>query len=128
MAPRAHPARAARGWASWDGETLTLWASNQSPRILRTTVATALELPETRVRVITPDVGGAFGLKTHAFPEDVALAAIAWRLRRPVRWLEERRENLTAASQAREQRFDVEVAADGGGACGLRARACRCRR
>ena len=110
--------------ASWDGETLTLWASNQSPRILRTTVATSLDLPETRVRVITPDVGGGFGLKTHAFPEDIALAAIARRLGRPVRWLEERRENLTAASQAREQRFDVEVAADAQGRLlALRARA-----
>jgi aerobic carbon-monoxide dehydrogenase large subunit len=101
--------------AEWDGETLTVWASSQTPRILRTALAAALDLAETRVRVIAPDVGGGFGLKMHVFPEDVAIAALARRLGRPVKWIETRRENFVAASQAREQRVDVEAAADESG-------------
>jgi carbon-monoxide dehydrogenase large subunit len=107
----------------WDGETLTVWASTQTPRILRTALAAALALDETRVRVVTPDVGGGFGLKMHVFPEDVALAAIARLLGRPLRWIEERREDLSAGSQARGQRVDIEAAADEAGRLlALRAR------
>jgi aerobic carbon-monoxide dehydrogenase large subunit len=110
--------------ADWDGEALTVWASNQSPRILRTALAAALDLPEARVRVLTPDVGGGFGLKMHVFPEDVAIAALARRLGRPLKWVEPRRDNLAAASHAREQRLHVEVAADAAGRLlALRARA-----
>src|SRR2546427_182660 len=82
---------------------------------MRTALAGALGLDETRVRVQIPDVGGGFGPKMHVFPEDVAVAALAMRLGRPVKWIEARRENLAAASQAREQRLEVEVAADAGG-------------
>ena len=98
--------------ADWDGEALTVWASTQTPRILRTALAGALGLPDVCVRVIVPDVGGGFGIKVHVFPEDVAVAAIARRLHRPVKWIEERREMLAAASHAREQRFEVTAAAD----------------
>jgi aerobic carbon-monoxide dehydrogenase large subunit len=109
--------------ADWDGETLTVWASTQTPSILRTALAAALGLAATRVRVVVPDVGGGFGLKVHVFPEDVAVAALARRLRRPVKWVEERRENLAAGTQAREQRVDVELAAGADGVVrGLRAR------
>jgi carbon-monoxide dehydrogenase large subunit len=110
--------------AAWDGDTLTMWASTQTPRMLRAVVAASLGLDEARVRVVTPDVGGAFGLKMHVFPEDLALASLARRLGRPVRWIEERREMLASASQARAQRLDVEVAADATGrVLALRARA-----
>jgi carbon-monoxide dehydrogenase large subunit len=110
--------------AGWDGETLSVWASTQTPSIMRTALATALGLPETRVRVVAPDVGGAFGLKTHVFPEDVAVGALARVLERPVKWIEERRESLAAASHARAQRMEVEVAAGLDGVLqGLRARA-----
>ena len=101
--------------ADWDGETLTVWASTQTPRIMRGALAAALELSEACVRVIAPDVGGGFGLKMHVFPEDVAIAALARRLGRPVKWVETRRENLTVASQAREQRVEAEIAADASG-------------
>ena len=108
--------------ADWDGEALTVWASTQIPSVLRSTLAAALALEEAHVRVIAPDVGGAFGLKTHVFPEDVVVAALARRLARPVKWVEERREELTA-THAREQRLDVELAADAAGVVrGLRAR------
>jgi len=97
--------------ADWDGEALTIWSGNQSPSIMRTALADALGLPHARVRIVCPDVGGGFGLKMQVFPEDVAVAALSRRLGRPVKWLEERRENLTAASQARGQRTTVELAA-----------------
>jgi carbon-monoxide dehydrogenase large subunit len=109
--------------ADWDGDTLTVWASSQVPRTLRSALAFALELTESRVRVICPDVGGGFGLKVQIFPEDIAVAAIARRLARPVRWIEDRRECLGAAAQAREQRVEAEIAADAQGrVLGLRAR------
>jgi carbon-monoxide dehydrogenase large subunit len=97
--------------ADWDGEALTIWSGNQSPSLMRTALADALSLPQARVRIVCPDVGGGFGLKMQVFPEDVAVAALTRRLGRPVKWLEERRENLTAASQARGQRTTVELAA-----------------
>jgi carbon-monoxide dehydrogenase large subunit len=109
--------------ADWDGEALVVWASSQTPRIMRAALAAALDLPETRIRVIAPDVGGGFGLKMHVFPEDVAIAALARRLQRPVKWIESRRENLASATHAREQRVHVEAAADAGGRLlALRAR------
>jgi aerobic carbon-monoxide dehydrogenase large subunit len=97
--------------ADWDGEALTIWSGNQSPSLMRTALAEALGLPHARVRIITPDVGGGFGLKMQVFPEDVALGAVSRKLGRPVKWLEERRENLVAASQARGQQTTVELAA-----------------
>ncbi|HBH02648.1 MAG TPA: carbon monoxide dehydrogenase [Candidatus Rokubacteria bacterium] len=110
--------------ADWDGDTLSVWASTQTPSIMRAALARALDLPEARVRVQVPDVGGGFGLKMHVFPEDVAVAAIARLTGRPVKWVEERRENLAAASQARAQRMEVEVAAAADGTLlALRARA-----
>jgi carbon-monoxide dehydrogenase large subunit len=110
--------------ADWDGDSLTVWASTQTPSILRDALAAALGLDATRVRVVVPDVGGGFGLKMHVFPEDLAVAALARRLGRPVKWVEERRENLGAAAHAREQRLDVSLAADAEGVVrGLRARA-----
>jgi carbon-monoxide dehydrogenase large subunit len=109
--------------ADWDGETLTVWASSQTPRVLRGALATALALPESRVRVIVPDVGGGFGLKVQVFPEDVVVAAAARRLGRPVKWIEERRDNLAAGSHAREQRMEAEIALDARGrVLALRAR------
>ena len=82
--------------ADWDGDALTVWASSQTPSILRTGLATALGLAQSRVRVIVPDVGGGFGLKVHVLPEDVAVAAAARRLGRPVKWVEERRRTSRA--------------------------------
>ncbi|MBI1845855.1 MAG: xanthine dehydrogenase family protein [Candidatus Rokubacteria bacterium] len=109
--------------ADWDGEALTVHASTQSPGVLRVALAASLALPESAVRVVVPDVGGGFGLKAQVFPEDVAIAAASRLLGRPVKWVEERRECLAAASHAREQRVEVEVAADRAGrVLGLRAR------
>ncbi|HEY7869007.1 MAG TPA: molybdopterin cofactor-binding domain-containing protein, partial [Methylomirabilota bacterium] len=80
--------------ARWDGDALTLWAGVQTPSLIRTGVARALGVPEDRVRVIVPDTGGGFGQKMYVMPEDLAVAVLARRTGRPVKWLETRRENL----------------------------------
>jgi aerobic carbon-monoxide dehydrogenase large subunit len=109
--------------AAWDGESLTIWSPSQCPSILRTALAAALDLADVRIRIVTPDVGGGFGLKMQVFPEDVAVAALARILGCPLKWIEERRENLAAASQAREQQATVEAAtAADGTLLALRAR------
>jgi carbon-monoxide dehydrogenase large subunit len=99
--------------ASWDaGEgALTVWAATQAPHFTRSGLAECLDLPESRVRVLAPAIGGGFGPKMHVYPEDVAVCAIARRLGRPAKWLEDRRENLLTSAQAREFVTHVEVAA-----------------
>ena len=104
-----------------DGQ-LTVWSSTQSPHVVRTTLALVLGIPEPRVRVIAPAIGGGFGTKAHVYPEDVVIAWIAWKLERPVRWIEDRLENLTSAPHARDQRHDVQVGYDDDGTI----RAIRC--
>ena len=91
--------------------TLTVWASTQSPHLMRSGLAEALGLAESRIRVLCPAVGGGFGPKMHLYPEDVTVAHLARRLRHPVRWLEDRRENLLASAQARDHVNRVEVGA-----------------
>ncbi len=99
--------------AEWDPRgRLTVWASTQTPHMVRTGLARSLGLPEAAVRVIAPDVGGGFGPKMHLYPEDVAACAVARALNRPVKWIEDRRENLLAMTQAREQVIEASAAAD----------------
>jgi carbon-monoxide dehydrogenase large subunit len=90
---------------------LTVWASSQTPHLLRSGLAESLGIPDSRLRVLCPAVGGGFGPKMHMYPEDVVVAELARRLRRPVRWIEDRRENLLASAQARDHVNHVEVAA-----------------
>jgi carbon-monoxide dehydrogenase large subunit len=109
--------------ASWDGGRLTAWMSTQIPHVMRVGLAGAFGLDGGRVRVVVPDTGGGFGQKMHLLPEDLAVVALARVTGRPVKWVETRRENLAAASQAREARVEVEAAADArGGLLALRAR------
>lgn len=70
---------------------LVLYASNQSPHILRGALAHLLQVPAEQIRVIAKDVGGSFGMKSGAYPEDVLVLYAARKLRRPVRWISERR-------------------------------------
>jgi carbon-monoxide dehydrogenase large subunit len=110
--------------AAWEGERLTVWSGTQAPHIFRTALARAFRLSEGHVRVRVPDTGGGFGQKMHVMPEDLAVAALARVARRPVKWIETRRENLAAASQAREGRVEIEAAADRDGVLlAIRARA-----
>jgi carbon-monoxide dehydrogenase large subunit len=104
-------------------EAWTVWASSQSPHLLRSALAEALGVPESAIRVLCPAVGGGFGPKMHAYPEDVAVCLLARRLGRPVKWIEDRRENLLASTQAREHVNHIEVAARRDGTIlGFRAR------
>jgi carbon-monoxide dehydrogenase large subunit len=104
-------------------EELTMWVSCQAPFRIRAEVARLLELPESRVRVIAPDVGGGFGVKTGPYREDVLLAWLARRLARPVKWVATRREDQATTNQARGSVCEGELALDAGGhITGLRAR------
>jgi carbon-monoxide dehydrogenase large subunit len=101
-------------FAAGEGE-LTLWTSTQIPGLLRTGLADFLTVPEHRIRVISPDVGGGFGVKGELYPEEIAVCVASQLVRRPVKWIEDRQEHLLACSHAREQEHTIEVAysADG---------------
>ena len=89
--------------AEWDEESqrLTIWSSTQTPHRARSDFAQALGLAQERVRVVAPDVGGAFGMKASIFPEDIVVAFAARELRRPVRWIAWRQEDLVSATHGR---------------------------
>lgn len=93
------------------GEGLTVWASTQVPHWLQRTLGAALGLPAHRLRVVAPEVGGGFGTKCSIYAEDVLVPVVAWRLGRPVRWVETRREHLQSATHSREQLHDAEIGA-----------------
>jgi aerobic carbon-monoxide dehydrogenase large subunit len=102
---------------------LTLWSSTQIPHLLKVQLSLVLGVPETSIRVITPDVGGAFGSKLNVYAEEALAAAVALKLGRPVKWVETRTENLQATIHGRAQIQDVELAATAEG----RVTAIRCR-
>ncbi len=103
--------------AVWDHgrEHLTFHVGNQVPHPYRTQLAQRLRLSESQVTVISPDVGGGFGQKIALYREELAVAAAARELRRPVRWREDRCENLTASTQSREDFCTTRVAVDESG-------------
>jgi carbon-monoxide dehydrogenase large subunit len=111
--------------ASFDAVTgeLTVWVSCQSPFRVRGEIARLLGLHESQVRVIAPDVGGGFGVKTGPYREEVMLAWLAVKLGRPVRWASTRREDFETTNQARGSVCESELALDPDGRIlGLRAR------
>jgi carbon-monoxide dehydrogenase large subunit len=91
--------------AEWDatGSQLTVWASQQTPHLMRTGLAEFLQLPESSIRVISPDVGGGFGSKMTLYVEDLVVCAAARLTGRPVKWTADRREDLLTAMHGREQ-------------------------
>src|SRR3954452_7966724 len=93
----------------------TIWTSTQLPHLVRRGIAHALGAAEASVRVRVPNVGGGFGVKANLYAEEIAVAAIARRLGVPVRWIEDRTENLLAATHAHDTRITLRVAADGSG-------------
>ncbi len=88
---------------------LMVWSSTQVPFAVRSGIATALALPEERVRVIVPEVGGGFGVKGHVYPEDLIVPAVARRLRRPVKWVETRHEHFLSAASDRDQAHEARI-------------------
>lgn len=99
-----------------DGELrLTQWSCTQFPHRTRDDLAEGMGVEEGRVRVITPDVGGGFGSKNGAYPEDMVVAALARRLGRPVRWAETRTESMVGLSHARGLHYDAVLGGTRGG-------------
>ncbi len=90
---------------------IRMWTSTQVPFNVRASVAESLGLDEAQVRVISPDVGGAFGAKLMVYPEQSVIAAAALALGRPVRWTEYRTENMTAMTHGRGLVTDISLAA-----------------
>jgi aerobic carbon-monoxide dehydrogenase large subunit len=106
-----------------DGDSLLLYVPCQAPFWVRDTVAEVLDMDPERVRVVVPAVGGAFGARIVTYPEQVAVAALARRLGRPVRYVESRSETMLAMTHGRAQVQEVELAATRDGRItGLRAR------
>ncbi|GFE74781.1 xanthine dehydrogenase family protein molybdopterin-binding subunit [Novosphingobium sp. TCA1] len=102
--------------ASRDGpEELTLWITCQSPHLVARWVSLALDLPDSAIRVIAKDVGGAFGLKNHPWKEECAVIVAALLLGKPLKWIEDRYEALTASNQAREAEMTLEAGFDAEG-------------
>jgi len=94
---------------------LVVYSSTQFPHVIRTALAHCLNMKERELRVVAPEVGGSFGVKNNLNPEEIALAALTRRVRKPLRWIEDRREHLTASPHAREHRYQVTVHADSNG-------------
>lgn len=103
--------------ATWDRrqEQLLLYTATQLPHIVRTGLAGCLGLEQARIRVVAPDVGGGFGYKGILLAEEVCAAYLARRLGHPVRWIEDRREQLTANANCREHDYDITVYAEADG-------------
>lgn len=98
-----------------DADLLTVWTSTQLAHEARYFIMKMLGLDENRVRVVAPDVGGGFGAKFILYPEEVAISAAGLVLRRPVKWIEDRREHFTASIQERDQYWSIEVGFDNDG-------------
>ncbi|MFD1705100.1 xanthine dehydrogenase family protein molybdopterin-binding subunit [Methylopila henanensis] len=97
-------------------DQLTVHTACQMPHIVRSGLSECLGIEEGRIRVSAPDVGGGFGYKGILLPEEVCLGWLALRCGHPVRWIEDRREHLTAGANCREHHYEITVYADRDGA------------
>jgi aerobic carbon-monoxide dehydrogenase large subunit len=100
--------------AYWDRrlDELVVYLSTQGGQVKRLALSRTLGIPEHKVRVIAPDIGGGFGGKNRIMPEDVAIAALAIKVGHPVRWIEDRREHLLASPHARDHTYDLTICAE----------------
>jgi carbon-monoxide dehydrogenase large subunit len=117
--PRVHPAPletcgAVADYDSIEG-SLTLWSTTQAPHAHRTLYAIVAGLPEHKVRVISPDIGGGFGNKVPIYPGYVCAIVASQLLGRPIKWAEDRSENLTSTTFARDYIMRGEIAATSDG-------------
>src|SRR5213595_2397341 len=90
-------------------EELTVWSSTQIPHLLRTQLALMIGIPENKLRVITPEVGGGFGSKLNVYAEEALLGWISMQLGKPVKWIEGRRKNIQSTIHGRGQVGYVEI-------------------
>jgi len=91
---------------------LTLWCSSQMPHLLRTLLAPLLGMNEGQITVLAEDVGGGFGMKSHLFSEDLVIPAVSRRLGKPVKWIADRFEDLSASVHSKGMVCDLEIAVD----------------
>ena len=100
--------------AHWDerADQLVMYYSTQTPHIVRTGIAQFLGLDEGQVRIIAPDVGGGFGYKVIVHPEELAVAWLAMKYKKPYRWIEDRREHLVSGANARQHKYQLTGYAD----------------
>ncbi|NKC33513.1 xanthine dehydrogenase family protein molybdopterin-binding subunit [Falsiroseomonas selenitidurans] len=96
-------------------DRLTVWSSTQTPHAAKRLLCDLLDMDESRLRVVTPDVGGGFGPKLVFYPEEVVVPLAARLLGRPVKWIEDRAEHFVATTQERDQSWRVEIATDAAG-------------
>lgn len=115
--------RTTLAWLDPSADELRVWSSTQSPFRVRAEVAASLGYPESRIRVVAPQVGGGFGVKGSPYREDVLVAWLALRLGRPVKWVATRDEDTMTTQQGRGMTADAELAVDADGVIrGVRAR------
>ena len=104
------------------GDSLLFYSSTQIPHLLRTALAEYTGVEESKLRVVVPEVGGGFGTKAQIYPEEFITVALARHFRQPVKWIQDRREELLTDIHSRDHIYDVEVAFDDNGIVrGLRA-------
>ena len=96
-------------------DVVTLWSATQSPFLVKMNVVDMLGWPSDRLRVIAPEVGGGFGPKTIYYVEEALIPLCARMFGRPIKWVEDRRENFVATNQERDQYWDMEIACDSEG-------------
>jgi carbon-monoxide dehydrogenase large subunit len=107
----AAPLEGRGGIADWSRD-LTVWSSTQMPFLVRSMLAGLYGLPETRVRVLVPAVGGGFGLKVHLYVEEAVLPLLSRLAGAPVKWAEDRYEHLAASGHSKEVVCELELALD----------------
>ncbi|MDD9729766.1 xanthine dehydrogenase family protein molybdopterin-binding subunit [Mameliella sp. AT18] len=96
-------------WNPAEGQ-MTAYHATQAPHMMQTVLATHLDIPESRVRVICGDVGGSYGIKVHVYPDEVATAAISRVMARPVKFVADRLESFTSDIHARDHEIEAKIA------------------
>ena len=101
-------------WNPAEGQ-MTAYHATQAPHMIQTVLAQHLDIPESRVRVICGDVGGSYGIKVHVYPDEVATAAIAKVMGRPVKFIADRLESFSTDIHARDHEIEAKIAVDAEG-------------
>jgi carbon-monoxide dehydrogenase large subunit len=101
-------------WNPAEGQ-MTAWHATQAPHMMQTVFAKHLDVPESRVRVVCGDVGGSYGIKVHVYPDEVATAAIAKIMGRPIKFIADRLESYTTDIHARDHEIEAKIAVDAEG-------------
>ncbi|WHZ34443.1 xanthine dehydrogenase family protein molybdopterin-binding subunit [Sagittula sp. MA-2] len=101
-------------WNPAEGQ-MTAYHATQAPHMIQTVLAQHLDIPESRVRVICGDVGGSYGIKVHVYPDEVATAAIAKIMGRPVKFIADRLESFSTDIHARDHEIEAKIAVDAEG-------------